>query len=383
MTYADRMTLPLLPQPPLPRTDQGQQQFAGGDFAHLAHSSRTLDIRRHIMLRVASNWLVVCILSIGLFGCFAGDMLGGSSISASIPAEIYDQDAAMYREFFMPEAVKDCINYKRGSGNRRSCRDKITYARMRYADLLYEQFRRRLFFGINGGNAAVDIAVLGLNSAGALVGGATTKAILAAISGGLVGTRGIVEKELLYHSAIQTLILKMDTDRAAVRVRITAALKNDDLTYPFEAAELDAGDYFRAGTLGNALIGLQGDSATDLTIEKSRINRPQAPPALWSPSAASEERAPVAPPPGRTAAPPPVPADARAVLPNTTEARTFLTAVAKLPRNASGRLTPESEAKVNRCTRPFGLPPLSSVPISDIRDQAGSNLPSIVACLTP
>ena len=72
----------------------------------------------------------------------------------------------------------------RNSAQRQSCRDQITYARIRYIDISYQQFRRQVFLEINGSNAAADITILGLGAAGALVGTATTKAILAAISAG-------------------------------------------------------------------------------------------------------------------------------------------------------------------------------------------------------
>jgi len=158
---------------------------------------------------------------------------------------------------------------------------------------------------VNGANAVTDITVLGLNAAGTLVGGATTKSILAAISGGLVGAKGIINKDVLYNAGIQTLILKMDADRTAVRLRITNNLKQNEEVYPFEAAELDTGDYYRVGTVPNALITLQGNAAATLSYDTAVINNsvPQAPAA--SPPGISVA---LPPPPPAPLPPPPVPA---------------------------------------------------------------------------
>lgn len=258
------------------------------------------------MTRIMLNWLVCCLLSLALGGCAAGDMLGGGSMSASIPADILEEDAQTHRELFVRPVVQACLGRQRNSSERRSCRDSITFARMRYADIAFERYRHRLFYGFAGSNAVVDIAVLGLNAAGTLVPAAATKSILAAISGGLVGTRAIVEKEILQNAAIPMLILKMEEQRAAVRKRIEDRLKQDELVYSFEAAEIDAGDYFRAGTMHNALIALQGESATALSEQRRRIDEPQTAPIAWHTPPPSAGPAP----PAAAAAPAPLPAAA-------------------------------------------------------------------------
>ena len=183
------------------------------------------------------------------------------------PEQDIEAELALHRNYFAPEQVMKCLALPRATPERRSCRDLITYARMRYIDLRYATFRQRVFAEVNGASAATDITVLGLNAAGTLVGGATTKSILAAISGGLVGAKGIINKDVLYNAEIQTLILKMDADRTAVRLRITNNLKQNEEVYPFEAAELDTGDYYRVGTLPNALITLQGNAAATLSYD--------------------------------------------------------------------------------------------------------------------
>lgn len=245
-----------------------------------AHAFRSFPSRRSIgkLLRAG---LVSGALS-ATVGCNLVNESVGSSVSPGLPTNRESQDAEIYQRYFAPEKIDQCLGLPRNSAQRQSCRDLITYARIRYIDINYESFRRRAFLEVSGGNAAADITVLGLGAAGALVPGATTKSILAAISAGIVGAKGIIDKDVLYNSGIQTLILKMDADRAAVRRRITDNLKQNELVYPFEAAELDAGDYFRVGTLSNALITLQGDAAATLSVENRWINTQTPAVPVWS-----------------------------------------------------------------------------------------------------
>lgn len=257
---------------------------------------------------VASEFVLAALLCAALLaaaGCNLVNESVGHTLSIGLPANRENQDLEIYQRYFTPDKIDQCLALPRNTGQRQSCRDLISYARMRYIDINYELFRRRAFLEISGGNAAADITVLGLGAAGTLVPTATTKAILAAISAGIVGAKGIIDKDVLYNAGIQTLILKMDADRAAVRRRIIENLKQNELVYPFEAAELDTGDYFRVGTLSNALITLQGDAASTLTVETARFNTQVPASPNWSrPSA---EPLALAPPPVPPLAPPPSP----------------------------------------------------------------------------
>lgn len=65
-------------------------------------------------------------------------------------------------------------------------------------DIRYHQYERAFYnVGATAGSA-FDIAVLGMTAAGAVSGGAETKAILSAIAAGLTGTRLALEKNFLY-----------------------------------------------------------------------------------------------------------------------------------------------------------------------------------------
>ena len=247
--------------------------------------------------------VALCLLS-AMSGCQGINEAVSNSVSPGSPVNQNDQEIALYQSFITPDAIRQCLGQVRGSGARQSCRDLITYARLKYADLNYERFRRDLFATVNGGNTAADLTILGLGSAGALVPGATTKAILAAISAGISGGKGIVDRDLLYNAGIQTLIQKMDGDRGVIRVKITTNLaKYDEKTYPFEQAELDSADYYQAGTLTDALISLQGQAASQANAASTAINGTVQPPASAGQTPAIVIPAPAAPQPAAPLAP--------------------------------------------------------------------------------
>jgi hypothetical protein len=311
----------------------------------------------------------------GLTGCGTVNEIVGKSFSAGPPFSLEEEDASLYKELLSTTAVRACIKQRRKSEERQNCRDEITYARMRYIDINYMNFRRKVLLEVNGGNAAADITVLGLNAAGTLVGGATTKAILAAISAGVVGSKGIIDKDVLYNTGIQTLILKMDADRIAVRLRVTRNLKQPEEVYPFEAAEVDAGDYYRAGTLTNALISLQGDAAAELKSDTHAINvdtpMAPAPPPLplvaEPPPRASAPRAP------RAVRPPPAPQP-----PSAADQNAFVAVLQSLKFDGKV-LTPASRQVLDNCTKQFKIP--AGTQPSDVVGRAGDNLNAITECI--
>jgi hypothetical protein len=170
-----------------------------------------------------------------------------------------------YAAEFDPEgaAVKACE-----AAPSTGCRNDIIYAHLSYFDTNYNTFTRLVLAGNSSFNAATDISVLGLNAAGTLVGGATTKAILAAISGGIVGTNAVINKDILYNQTINTLILQMDADRAAQKKIIIGKLSDTSKTYadyPLSAAENDAIAYYEAGTLPSAIKSFAQSAAQKKT----------------------------------------------------------------------------------------------------------------------
>jgi hypothetical protein len=211
------------------------------------------------------NLRILCVLLFpGLAtGCSWLSNSAAVTIATGAPADTADAlNVDQFALQFAPAMVTECqrkadaeaAERTAGSDAAKRCRNDIAYYRIRYYDANYYTFKRLVLAGNSSYNAGTDIAVLGLNAAGTLTGGATTKAILAAISGGLIGTRGVIDKDLYFNSSINTLIAQMDADRAEAFEQILKNLARKNIAdYPLAAAEIDTGRYYEAGTLPHAI----------------------------------------------------------------------------------------------------------------------------------
>ncbi len=98
--------------------------------------------------------------------------------------------------------------------------------------------------------------MIGVSGAGAVVGPAGTKSILAAISGGITGSKQSVDKHLYYEKTMPAMMAQMEAGRRTARVRIEQGLASDVQTYPLGLALLDLDAYYEAGTLPAAVRGI-------------------------------------------------------------------------------------------------------------------------------
>jgi hypothetical protein len=227
--------------------------------------------------RSSLNILGVILLSCLATGCSWLSNSAAGTIATGAPADtVHALDVDQFAEQFKPEKVKECQE-KTDFDAARRCRNDITNYRIRYYDANYYTFKRLVLAGNSAYNAGTDIAVLGLNAAGTLTGGATTKAILAAISGGLIGTRGVIDKDLYFNSSINTLIAQMDADRAERYETIVESLHNGTANYPLSAAEVDTGRYYEAGTLPHAIQSiLKNAGSKQATADENVKNKKKA-----------------------------------------------------------------------------------------------------------
>jgi hypothetical protein len=135
-------------------------------------------------------------------------------------------------------------------------RNNTVTARIFSIDANFHQFVRDLTTQQNLSTIGVDWAAIGLASAGAVVGSAQTKAILAAISAGLLGAKASVDKDVFYNKTIPALITLMEGQRKIVLARIYVGLKKGVTDYTLYQALADLDDYYNAGTINGALVGL-------------------------------------------------------------------------------------------------------------------------------
>lgn len=138
----------------------------------------------------------------------------------------------------------------------RIIRDQILLEMMGVLNENYKQFESNLRDDVTVKNVAIQIASLGTSAAGAAVGSAATKTVLAAITTGLIGANAIVDKQVFFEQSVQALQLQMQSDRAAVQAKIYEGLQKPVDKYPLEMGLNDMLSLYYAGTVTQALQSL-------------------------------------------------------------------------------------------------------------------------------
>lgn len=139
-------------------------------------------------------------------------------------------------------------------------RDSIIYRQLAADDNDFAQFVRNLRSERAGGNIATDLAVIALNGISAVTGGAQTKATLAVISGGLIGAKGSIDKELFNMEALSAIVSRMKAARLTALVPIKTGLAKSVGDYSLEQALFDLRGYANAGTLSATLSAISNDA---------------------------------------------------------------------------------------------------------------------------
>jgi hypothetical protein len=136
---------------------------------------------------------------------------------------------------------------------RRRLRDEIVYARMDLIEFDFDNLQRALNGTGNGVSIGGDLAVLVANGIGATTGGEQTKAALNALSGGIVGAQGAINKDLYYQRTLPALLSQMEANRDKVIATIFTGLAKPDSEYPLGAAQLDLRRLVRAGSIPSSV----------------------------------------------------------------------------------------------------------------------------------
>mgnify|MGYP001564340945 CR=1 FL=1 len=204
--------------------------------------------------------LIVVTLSLFFVGC--ASMRGYPNRSDDIKKELTD-----LRNRYYKESIIDDYNNKKGEAEKKTFRDEVVLGRIRTIDLYYDIFRQALTKENIGLNVGSDLTVIGLNAAGTIIPAASTKAILAAVSGGIVGAKGTISKDVFYDKTIPSLLSMMDALRKEKLVIVQKGLELPTDKYPLFKALIDVNDYFNAGSIPGAIMGITATSGD--TIKKS------------------------------------------------------------------------------------------------------------------
>jgi hypothetical protein len=149
-----------------------------------------------------------------------------------------------------------------GYWHTRQGRDELVYRLIFMCDYRFSRYEADLVAGKATRETIIDLAVLGLTSAAALTTPGQATQILAAISGGLIGSRAALEKNFYQNLAQPVLLRKMRVLREQKLFAISRRLRRYDVdVYPTERALIDVLDYYNRGTMMAALQEISNDTA--------------------------------------------------------------------------------------------------------------------------
>ena len=132
-------------------------------------------------------------------------------------------------------------------------RDAILSELMFMIDGAHGEFERDTRAIKSTADFVAELAVLGVTSAGAVAGGAATKAVLSAVAGGIVGSKLAVNKELLAQQAMEAIQAQMRANMQLRKATIITNMTNTVDKYPLELGLSDVANYYYDGTMARAL----------------------------------------------------------------------------------------------------------------------------------
>ena len=167
-------------------------------------------------------------------------------------------------------------------GSHELCRNSLVTVRKYAIDLQFSEFERNLFKETREAGFWTTLASLGLTG-GATFAGITTAHALSAFATGVTGTRAAYEKEVLAEKTVIAIATAMHANRLKIEVRIRKGLKRPASEYPLGLALSDLEEYYYAGTVLGALVGItevvgsEGKAAErDLTVVSGYSTEPAA-----------------------------------------------------------------------------------------------------------
>jgi hypothetical protein len=191
-------------------------------------------------------------LLLGLLALSACSIMNGSPPKPSgLLATIGSLDSTT-----LAALVSEYNNAATDPARKKLIRNRIIYSDIGQVDQNFNDFKIDLNNQANTINVSADFISLALAGLGATTGNAGTKSALAAASAGVIGANAAFDKDVLYQKTVVALVTEMEAQRSQVFARIIANTNRDVTQYPLELAGKDLQDYYQAGTLVNAIAGV-------------------------------------------------------------------------------------------------------------------------------
>jgi hypothetical protein len=148
-------------------------------------------------------------------------------------------------------------------------RNEIIDARMAEIDAKFAEYERALYQDGVGSGVGTDWAVLSLTAATTIVGAATTKTTLAAISTAVVGGQAAFDKRALFDKTLPALMAQMVAEREKIRADIREREDSAVDSYTWFAADSDLRTFEFAGSIPGAISVISLDAGQKAAVARS------------------------------------------------------------------------------------------------------------------
>jgi hypothetical protein len=206
---------------------------------------------------------------VAIAGCTA--MNGYPKKCGDVKAELKNLE-----QYYLPDKL-DEYNKLVGEDARKALRDNVVNGRLHAIDLQFTEFEQAVAGEHVKADLASDVAIIAVSATGtALAGYGVAQTVLLAVNSVISGTRAAVNEKVYFKKTIAVLFAKMESLRKVVLVRIRTGLTQPDSKYSLHEALIDLDDYYKAGSIPGALMGIleeAGASADEADKELKEIAR--------------------------------------------------------------------------------------------------------------
>lgn len=153
----------------------------------------------------------------------------------------------------------------------RAYRDEVISVYTQAIDARYNAFRGNLSSESKGVNLGFDSLLVGLVGAAAL--SANDADEIGAVTTGVLGLRGSVDKNLYFERTLPALIAAMDAERYKVRTSMVQNQAQDTMRYPLAAALVELQEYQQAGSIVAGIAAVTDQAAQSRDEAKQDYER--------------------------------------------------------------------------------------------------------------
>lgn len=183
------------------------------------------------------------------------------------PVEL-SQELMQLKESISSSKLSECID--KVNEEALACRNRLITARMYAIDIRFSEFEERLFRQTRESGFAATLSTLGLTSAAAVATGGTSQ-VFSGLAAFIIGGREAFQKEVLAERTVIAIHTAMRAGRAQVRLRLLNGLRQSIDDYPLSLALTNTNEYFDAGTVLGALVGISEIVGTQAKQAEEKI----------------------------------------------------------------------------------------------------------------